>query len=161
MIPVPFGIEQRLMSVSPDLLDHRFERRPVDIGELIWADERDAASVHPKSDRNVAIRVGSGAGDLCQVWRQCLAGGKDLLGLLAQIIEQSDIAAKFIGDNIHRRFENTGDRRHGTTLAPQTSVLNAKATEVLQHCHRAFDEREIVGIRSLFAHRANRRRDAG
>ena len=161
MVPVALGVEEGLMSVGPQLLHDRLQRRPEDVVEMLEGNERHATAMHPEPDRHVLVRIGSGEREVREVRHEGFAGGQHLLRTFAQVVDQSQVAAQLVGDEVQRRAEHPGDRGDRAALGTQPRLLHAPRGEELHHGHRALHQREIVLERDRFADGAQRPGDSG
>lgn len=129
-VPVPLGVEESLMTRFPNRLDDWPKRRPKDPLEMFGIHERDAPPVHPNGDRDFFLRVGAGECDMGEVRGQRLAGLEDFLRPLSQIFQQPKIPSQLIGEDVHRRLQDSGDGRNGSALPSKTVPLCSKVIEI-------------------------------
>ena len=80
---------------------------PIDTLEMPLRNERRAAAVHPDRDRRLVLRVGSGQGQVGQMWHECFASLLDFLRDFHQVESQADVAAELVAEDIERRFQNS------------------------------------------------------
>ena len=96
-----------------------------------------------------------------QVRHEGLAGGHHLVAALEQVVDQPQIAAELVGDDVHGGLEDSGDGRHRAALAPQQGVLRAEGAEILHHRHAALEEGKMVGRGRRLARGTDPGRHAG
>ena len=79
------------------------------------------------------------------------AAGGHHLSPAEEVLDQPQVAAQLVGDDIHWRLEDTGDGRDRARFRTQAGVLRAEGAKVLHHRHAALEERQVVLPRDRLA----------
>ena len=147
------------MPGRPNVLNDRLEGRPVNLFKMLRVDERNTTAVHPESDRQEFLRVGARKGRVKHVGRQRLAGGEDLFWSLPQIGHQAHVAAELVGQDVHRRLEDSAQGAGHSGLGAHQFRLPAEALKVAEHGEAALDQCNLVAVGALLARSDNLARD--
>jgi len=142
--PFSFGVKEDLVTEAVEFKDDGLEGGPKDGFEMFLINEGDAAAVHPESDGDLLVGIDGGFCDVVEVGHEGFGGGEYFFRLFVEVRNESEVTAEFVGEDVERGFEDSGDGGDGSRLAAEFFDLGTEGGEVLHHGHAAFEEGEIV-----------------